>query len=311
MALDPGFDTPEPFHGQSATGYALDALALFGSPPLDADSDPRPPADPLALTGAAADVFDALVATLSDTRLEPLLPELLWSAVDLFHRAADRLQRRLDDNEDAQKLSQQRQDGSEVASVELERLLAEGQRLLDQRDGLENLRDAAAAEFLRHTGAGWTPRAGSRVNRAALTATMIDSRDFLAARRRAETQVLAPPGPKIAFTGGSTCNDHARIWEALDRVLAKHPDMALLHGGAPTGAERIAACWAESRQVTHIAFKPDWTRHAKAAPFKRNDLLLETLPLGVLVFPGSGIQANLADKARKLGIPVWRFDGGA
>ncbi|NQE65561.1 hypothetical protein E1H18_1342 [Caulobacter sp. RHG1] len=87
--------------------------------------------------------------------------------------------------------------------------------------------------------------------------------------------------------------------------------MALLHGGAPTGAERIAACWAESRQVTHIAFKPDWTRHAKAAPFKRNDLLLETLPLGVLVFPGSGIQANLADKARKLGIPVWRFDGGA
>jgi len=25
------------------------------------------------------------------------------------------------------------------------------------------------------------------------------------------------------------------------------------------------------------------------------------------VFPGSGISANLADKAKKLGIPVWRF----
>ena len=33
------------------------------------------------------------------------------------------------------------------------------------------------------------------------------------------------------------------------------------------------------------------------------------LPIGVLVFPGTGIQENLADKARKLGIPVWKFGG--
>jgi hypothetical protein len=26
-------------------------------------------------------------------------------------------------------------------------------------------------------------------------------------------------------------------------------------------------------------------------------------------FPGTGIQDNLADKARQLGIPVWRFGG--
>jgi hypothetical protein len=58
--------------------------------------------------------------------------------------------------------------------------------------------------------------------------------------------------------------------------------------------------------VPQIAFKPDWTRHAKAAPFKRNDAILEVLPIGVIVLPGSGIQDNLADKARALGIPVWR-----
>ena len=73
--------------------------------------------------------------------------------------------------------------------------------------------------------------------------------------------------------------------------------MVLLHGGSPTGAERIAACWADNRKVTQVAFKPDWTRHAKAAPFKRNDQMLEVLPIGVIVFPGSGIQDNLADKA--------------
>ena len=32
------------------------------------------------------------------------------------------------------------------------------------------------------------------------------------------------------------------------------------------------------------------------------------LPIGVIVFPGSGISANLADKAKKIGILVWRFD---
>jgi len=148
------------------------------------------------------------------------------------------------------------------------------------------------------------------VNHRALTAAMIDSRDFLAARRRADTELLVPAGPKIAFTGGADFNDHRLIWSTLDKVRVKHPDMVLLHGGSPTGAERIAARWADDREVAHIPFKPDWTRHAKAAPFKRNDQILEVLPIGVIVFPGSGIQENLADKARKLGIPVWRFGSG-
>lgn len=53
-----------------------------------------------------------------------------------------------------------------------------------------------------------------------------------------------------------------------------------------------------------------WNRHAKAAPFKRNDALLGTLPIGAVVFPGSGISDNLADKARKLGIPLFDFRKG-
>ena len=34
------------------------------------------------------------------------------------------------------------------------------------------------------------------------------------------------------------------------------------------------------------------------------------MPIGILIFPGTGIQDNLADKARKLGIPVYRFGTG-
>jgi hypothetical protein len=59
--------------------------------------------------------------------------------------------------------------------------------------------------------------------------------------------------------------------------------------------------------VPQIAFKLDWTRHAKAAPIERNDQMLDALPIGVIAFPGTGIQDNLADKAKRLGIPVWKF----
>jgi len=47
--------------------------------------------------------------------------------------------------------------------------------------------------------------------------------------------------------------------------------------------------------------------HQGRPVLKRNDAILEVLPIGVMVFPGTGIQENLADKARKLGVPVWRF----
>ncbi|MGR3315816.1 MAG: SLOG family protein, partial [Roseovarius indicus] len=73
----------------------------------------------------------------------------------------------------------------------------------------------------------------------------------------------------------------------------------------------IAATWANNRKVPQVAFKPDWTKHAKAAPFKRNDRMLDTMPIGVIVFPGTGIQENLADKARKMGIPVYRLAKGS
>ncbi len=297
---------PEP-HATSPTDHLLTELQLYGYRPFADEPDPRPLPEAGTVATSVADIFDALVVALADTRLEPDLDELLWSTVNLFHRATDRVERALDDNEQAQRRSQSEQDGSEVRSVELERLTAEGLTLIERRNAMEAFRDHAGDHFERHTRTTWRPRTGSRVSHRGLTASMIDSRDFLAARRRADTELLVPPGPKIALTGGTAFNDHHLIWDRLDRVHAKHPDMVLIHGGGPTGAELIAARWADTRKVPQIAFKPDWTRHAKAAPFKRNDAMLQVLPIGLLHFPGTGIQDNLADKARTMGIPVWRF----
>lgn len=298
---------PDEQHAASPTAHLLDELALYGYRPGNDEPDPRPLPDADAARGQLDTITDAFATLFTGTRLEDDLNDVLWAFVNLFHRKVDRIERDLDGNEQAQRRSQLNQDGSEVKSVELERLTALGISLIERRNAFEFFRDYAAEHYEAATGTAWRPHAGSLVSRRTLTSAMIDSREFIAAQRRADAQVMVPQGTRIAFTGGTECNDHQRIWEALDKARSKHTDMVLLHGGSPRGAERIAACWADNRKVPQVVFKPDWVRHAKAAPFKRNDAMLEALPTGVIVFPGSGISANLADKAKRMGIAVWRF----
>ena len=95
------------------------------------------------------------------------------------------------------------------------------------------------------------------------------------------------------------------VFASLEQTKAKYDDMVLVHGGGP-GVERIAARWAERNGVNQVVCKPDWNARGRAAPFRRNDELLNLLPKGVIAFPGSGITDNLVDKAVALGIPVQR-----
>ena len=115
-----------------------------------------------------------------------------------------------------------------------------------------------------------------------------------------------PQGTLVAITGGrGRARPPGAVTAKLDQTRAKHPDMVLVHGGGP-GVERIAAQWAERNGVHQVVCRPDWNRHGRAAPFRRNDELLNLLPKGVLAFPGSGITDNLVEKAVQLGIPVAR-----
>ena len=232
-------DDAEPAHAASPTARLLDELQLYGHRPYQDDPDPRPLPEAAQLEGALADIFDAFVSTLSETRLEPDLADLLWSQVNLFHRAVDRVQRELDANEDRQRRSQQEQDGSEIRSVELERLIAEGLTLIERRNAFELLRDHAAELFAHHTGSAWRPRAGSMVNHRALTAAMIDSRDFIAAKRRAETEVLLPPRTA----------DRLRRRGRFQRPRA---DLGSARPGASQARRHGAAAWRQpSRRRTH------------------------------------------------------------
>jgi len=300
----------EEFHDRSSEGgsqfaHLLEELELFGRRPFEDELDPRPLPEGRLVEAAAADTFDAMGASLADTRLEPELEELLWGLTNVFHRATERADRQLDANELAQKRSQREQDGSEVKSVELETLIAEGRSMIERRDAMEAYREAFADQFRSYFRKPWLPKAGSMLNRRAMTAAVIESREFVNDRRWTDAQLLVPPGERIYVSGGTDYMDYRTIWQVLDGVQSRHPTMVLIHGGSSKGAEHIASLWAAERKVPQVSFKPDFTRHSRAAaPFKRNDRVIACMPRGIIIFPGGGIQDNLFDKARAAGIAI-------
>jgi len=224
---------------------------------------------------------------------------MLDSQTQRLDRAADKLMPDLRD-------LQREQDGTEIKSRELELTTDRAQNLTARRDAFETLRDAAAEAYRTETGGMWRPRRGSHASQTGkLTSAAIDARDYQRARKDRKTQAHLPQGTLVAIAGGKDIANPAAVIERLDKAREKYADMVLVHGGGP-GVEKIAASWAERNGVHQIVCKPDWDRHGRAAPFRRNDELLNLLPKGVIAFPGSGITENLVDKARQLGIPVAR-----
>ena len=169
--------TDDPHAAAPATAHLLEELQLHGIRPFQDEPDPRPMPDAETAESAITACLDTLADLFTGTRLEDDLGDLLWSVVNAFHRRVGALDRALDTNEQAQRRSQAEQDGSEVRSVELERLTAEGIGLIERRNAFEAFRDTAAEAFEAITGGAWRPRAGSLTNRRALTAAVIDSRD--------------------------------------------------------------------------------------------------------------------------------------
>jgi hypothetical protein len=122
--LFPDTEADDEPHTLSPTAHLLDELALHGCRPGRDAPGPRPLPEADAVRGTLGAIVDEFAAMLTDTRLEDDLDDLLWSFVNLFHRKVARVAQQLDANEQAQRRSQLEQNGSEVRSVELERLSA-------------------------------------------------------------------------------------------------------------------------------------------------------------------------------------------
>ena len=293
---------------QSVTATVCENAALYGASPERGEFDPREVFDRDDALGAVGEAFRILAEGVAPdgTQLADERESLLWGFVNCLDAQVRRLDRSVDRLSPELRDLQSAQDGSEVKSRELELVTDRAQNLGDRRDAFEQMRDTAADAYRAETGDVWRPRYGSNVSQTGkLTSAAIDARDFMRARKDREMRAHLPEGTLVAIAGGKHVADANAVFARLDQTKAKYADLILVHGGGP-GVEKLAAQWAERNGVHQAVCKPDWNAHGRAAPFRRNDELLNLLPKGVLAFPGSGITDNLVDKAVKLGIPVCR-----
>ena len=294
--------------GQSVTATVCEQAALYGATPERDEFDTRDVWDADEAICAMQEAFGLLADAVAPDGLQIAdeRESLLWGFVNMLDAQTQRLDRAADKLLPELRDLQREQDGTEIKSFELELKTDRAQNLTHRRDAFETLRDAAAESYRDVTGSTWRPRRGSHVSQTgALTSAAIDARDYMRAKKDRKTAAHLPQGTLVAIAGGKDVTDPGAVFDRLDKVREKYADMVLVHGGGP-GVERIAARWAERNGVHQIVCKPDWDRHGRAAPFRRNDELLNLLPKGVIAFPGSGITENLVDKARTLGIPVQR-----
>ena len=294
---------------QSVTATVCENAQLFGATPERDEFDPREVWDEDDAMDAVSEAFRIIAEGVgpTGTQLADERESLLWGFVNTFDAQVRRLDRSVD------RLSAGAARPPDLAGRyrnQVPRAGAGHRPRAELRRPARRVREDArrsqptpTAQRPAAPGARDAARNVSQTGK--LTSAAIDARDFMRARKDRETRAHLPQGTLVAIAGGKNVTDAGAVIARLDKAKAKYDDIILVHGGGP-GVERIAAQWAERNGVHQVVCKPDWNAHGRAAPFRRNDELLNLLPKGVIAFPGSGITDNLVDKAVALGIPVQR-----
>ncbi len=291
--------TKETYDGSFVEGSEMARLSIVSAPEkLD-----MPDSDQVA---AAVDLMmRTMFDVLRDTRMEEFATDLVWGFTNSFHMVAKRIEGREDDA--TRKLGEMARcyDPSEIYQTELEDQQLLCQTLEGCRDAMECMRDHAAEVYRVETGRPFSTTRGSRVS-SKLTASMIESRDYIAAKSRARREQYTPTGPVVAFSGGAVWHDDQLLWERLDQIKRRIPEMVLATTAQMKGCDAIAAAWAAKNDVKVVMFRLDRSLGMRGA-FVRNDRMLGLSPVEAIVCEGSGVQSHLAKKLREAGVPIHIF----
>jgi hypothetical protein len=287
---------------QAAFGGPLPlSIVEFGDEPGEHDMP-----EPFA---AQADC-GAIVATLFDlfagTRLEPLAPDIAWGIVNSFHFVAGRLVGQEDRVAREVGDMARRPDTSEVFNRELEEQQLLCQSLAEQRGAVECMRDYAAEMYRVLAGRPWSPSRGSKASSAS-TASQIAAIDFLRARQLASRERHLPQGPIVVLSGPAVWHDWKALWDRLDEVRARVPNMTLVTTGQRKGADQIATAWAARPEVSVPVVAYGLFGSGRKTAFDRNRKLAELRPVEAILCEGSGLQANLYEVLRGAGVPIHAF----
>ena len=117
---------------------------------------------------------------------------------------------------------------------------------------------------------------------------------------------------RLLVCGSRTWTDRPRLWQVIDRLVSQHSDgqvVTVIEGDA-RGADRLAGQLARKRGWRLERYPADWTRHGRAAGFRRNARMLrEGRPDLVVAFTVGPLQqsrgtADMVRRARAAGVPV-------
>jgi len=289
----------------SLTAKIMDSMKLYGAGNIPLTED--------KLSGEEDFAQDAVLGLqhinemFMNTPLERYTPQILSSIIYGFARMKSKITQDLDYLQVKTSAVIREQDGSEIKSTELEELTAKSIVLEEHTDEFEDIISALANEYSNITGRPWSITHGSIPRSRTGTSAVLDAKDVIAARKAKIATKHTAEGNLVAFGGGASYKDHEEIYTVLERVRNTVPKMVLMHGGQTKGAELIASKWAKENNVDQIIYKPDFAKHQKAAPFKRNDAMIDAKPEKVIIFPGNGITKNLAQKAKKAKISVTSY----
>lgn len=115
---------------------------------------------------------------------------------------------------------------------------------------------------------------------------------------------------RLLVTGSRTWTKREEIMFDLAGLSLLYPEMIVVHGACPRGADAIAASCARELYLAQEPHPADWRQFGKAAGVRRN---AEMVALGAdlclaYIMDGSRGATHTADLAGKAGIPVRRHE---
>lgn len=117
-----------------------------------------------------------------------------------------------------------------------------------------------------------------------------------------------PKGIRLLVCGGRNYWHWEHAFNTLDQ-LHKERGIGVLIAGGATGADMVAARWAELRGVQAVICPAPWNgEHGRGAGPVRNAFMLTLEPDLVMAFPGGPGTKNMVEQAETDGIFVIKID---
>lgn len=115
---------------------------------------------------------------------------------------------------------------------------------------------------------------------------------------------------RVLVTGSREWDDQESLRHILISISVAHPELVIVHGACPDGADAMADMWAQDYEFPVERHPADWDGFGKAAGFIRNAEMVSLGADACLAFykRGAGNKGtdHCASQAEKAGIPVRR-----